>query len=87
MFSDLLTRLPAQRKKAEDCTAGSFRLLSEMALRMHAAMTPEDRDRMVELCKRIARETDPTRLSSWIDELKGIIQSKIRELRDTRRVS
>jgi hypothetical protein len=58
-----------------------------MALRMHAAMTPEDRDRMVELCKRIARETDTNRLSSWIDELKGIIQSKIRELRDTRRVS
>jgi len=50
-------------------------------------MTPEDRDRMVELCKRIARETDPERLSSWIDELKGIIQSKIRELRDARRVS
>jgi hypothetical protein len=50
-------------------------------------MTPEDRDRMVELCKRIAREVDLNKLSSWIDELKGIIQSKIRELRDTRRVS
>jgi len=46
-------------------------------------MTPEDRDRIVELCKRIARETDLKRLSSWIDELKGIIQTRIRELRDT----
>jgi hypothetical protein len=58
-----------------------------MGLKIHHAMTPEDRDRMVELCKRIARETDSNKLSSWIDELKGIIQSKIRELRDTRRVS
>jgi hypothetical protein len=50
-------------------------------------MTPEDRDRMVELCKRIARETDPNRLASWIDELNGIIKSKIGELRQARRVS
>jgi len=58
-----------------------------MGLRIHAAVTPEDRDRMIELCKRIARETDATRLASWIDELKGIIQTKIRELRDARRIS
>ncbi len=50
-------------------------------------MTPEDRDRMIELCKRIARETDPKKLASWIDELNGIIHSKIRELRDARRAS
>ena len=48
-------------------------------------MTPEDRDHMIELCKRIARETDPKKLASWIDELNDIIQSKIRELRDSRR--
>jgi hypothetical protein len=42
---------------------------------------------MVDLCKRIARETDPKKLASWIDELNGIIQSKIRELRDARRAS
>jgi hypothetical protein len=52
-----------------------------------SAMTPEDRNRMIDLCKRIARETDPKRLASWIDELNGIIQSKIRELRDARRAS
>ena len=50
-------------------------------------MTPEDRDRMIELCKRIARETDSKKLASWIDELNGIIQSRIRELRDARRAS
>ena len=48
-------------------------------------MTPEDRDRMIELCRRIARETDPKKLASWIEELKGIIQSKIRDLRDGKR--
>ena len=50
-------------------------------------MTPEDRDRMVDLCKRIARESDPKKLASWIDELNGIIQTKIRELRESRRAS
>ena len=50
-------------------------------------MTPEDRDRMIDLCKRIARESDPKKLASWIDELNGIIQTKIRELRDARRAS
>jgi len=50
-------------------------------------MTPEDRDQMIELCKRIARETDPKRLATWIEDLNEIIQSKIRELRDTRRAS
>jgi len=50
-------------------------------------VTPEDRDRMVDLCKRIARESDPKKLASWIDELNGIIQTKIRELRESRRAS
>jgi hypothetical protein len=50
-------------------------------------MTPEDRDQMIELCKRISRETDPKKLASWIEELNEIIQSKIRELRDKRRAS
>ena len=50
-------------------------------------MTPEDRDRMIELCKRIARETDPKKLAVWIDELKETIQSRIRELREARRAS
>ena len=51
------------------------------------AVTPEDRDRMIDLCKRIARETDPKKLASWIDELNGLIQTKIRELRQARRAS
>ena len=50
-------------------------------------MTPEDRDQMIELCKRIARETDPKKLAQWIEDLNEIIQSKIRELRDNRRAS
>ena len=37
---------------------------------------------MIELCKRIARETDLKTLADYIDELKGIIQMKIRELRE-----
>ena len=47
-------------------------------------MTPEDRDLMFELSKRIARETDIKKLASWIDELNELIQSKIRELRHSR---
>ena len=47
-------------------------------------MTPEDRDLMIELSKRIARETDIKKLASWIDELNELIQSKIRELRHSR---
>ena len=45
-------------------------------------MTPEDRHQMIELCKRIARETDLKTLGDYIEELKGIIQMKIRELRE-----
>lgn len=45
-------------------------------------MTPEDQHQMIELCKRIARETDLKTLAVHIDELKGIIQIKIRELRE-----
>jgi hypothetical protein len=43
-------------------------------------MTPEDRNQMMELCKRIARETDFKKLASWIDKLNELIPSKIREL-------
>jgi hypothetical protein len=50
-------------------------------------MTPEDRNQMIELCKRIARESDPKKLALWIEELNEIIQSKIRELRQARRAS
>ena len=39
-------------------------------------MTPEDRDQMIELCKRTARETDAKRLASWIDELNELIQEQ-----------
>jgi hypothetical protein len=52
-----------------------------------ATMTPEDRNRMIDLCKRIARETDPRRLALLIDELNGLIQIKIRELRENRKAS
>jgi hypothetical protein len=48
-------------------------------------MTPEDRDQMIELVKRIAREKDPKRLAIWINDLNELIQSKIRELRGTRK--
>lgn len=48
-------------------------------------MTPEDRDQMIELCRRIARETDAKRLAAWIEDLKGLIQNKIRELRDAQK--
>jgi hypothetical protein len=48
-------------------------------------MTPEDRDQMIALVRRIARETDPKRLALWINDLNELIQSKIRELRETRK--
>lgn len=50
-------------------------------------MTTEDRDRMIDLCRRIAREKDPRRLALLIDELHGLIQIKIRELRDNQKAS
>lgn len=40
---------------------------------------------MIELCRRIARETDAKRLAAWIEDLKGLIQNKIRELRDAQK--
>ena len=48
-------------------------------------MTPEDRDQMIELCRRIARETDPKKLAVWIEDLNGLIRNKIRELRDAQK--
>jgi hypothetical protein len=44
-------------------------------------MTPEDRERMFELCRLIDREADPRRLAVWIDELTLLIRRKIDELR------
>jgi hypothetical protein len=48
-------------------------------------MTPEDRDQMIELVRRISRETDPKRLAVWINDLNELIQSKIRERRESRK--
>jgi hypothetical protein len=48
-------------------------------------VTPEDRNEMIELVKRIARETDPKRLAVWIEDLNGLIQSKVKELRESRK--
>ena len=45
-------------------------------------MTEENRDRMIELCRRIDRETDPRRLALWIADLTELIQRKIQELRE-----
>jgi hypothetical protein len=72
------------RKKT---TTAAVYLVSIIRRRWTSAVTPEDRDRMIDLCKRIAREADPKRLAFLIDELNGIIQTKIRELRDARRAS
>jgi hypothetical protein len=44
-------------------------------------MTPEDRDLMLDLCKRIARATEPRKLASLIRELSEVIESKVSELR------
>jgi len=44
-------------------------------------MTPQDRDQMMELCRRIERETDPKRLSLWIEDLNQIIRRRIDELK------
>ena len=44
-------------------------------------MKPDDRERMLELCRRIDRETDPKRLALWIEDLNQLIQRKIEDLR------
>jgi hypothetical protein len=46
------------------------------------AMTPDNRDQMMQLCRRIWRETDAKRLALWIADLNVIIQRKIDELRE-----
>jgi len=48
-------------------------------------MIPEDRDRMLVLCRRIYRESDPRKLALWITELHKLIQRKVEELRDNHR--
>ena len=48
-------------------------------------MIAEDRERMIELCRRIAMETDSKRLALWIEDLNQIIQRKIDELKKQRR--
>lgn len=45
------------------------------------SMTPEDRDHMLELCRRITRETESMRLALWITELNELIQRKVDELK------
>jgi len=45
-------------------------------------MTPDNRDQMMQLCRRIWRETDAKRLALWIADLNVIIQRKIDELRE-----
>jgi hypothetical protein len=72
--------VPAQNT---GCSALVF--WNEARRRGPTRVTPEDRDQMIDLCKRIARESDPKKLASWIEELNEIIQSKIRELREARR--
>ena len=52
-----------------------------------AAMTPEDRQQMIDLCHRISRETDAKKLARWIEELNGLIRIKVRELRDNQKAS
>lgn len=44
-------------------------------------MSPEDRERMIELCRRIHRETDPRKLALWIEDLNELIQRKIEDLK------
>jgi len=44
-------------------------------------MSSEDRERMIELCRRIHRETNPRKLTLWIDDLNALIQRKIEDLR------
>jgi hypothetical protein len=46
-----------------------------------AAMTTNDRDQMMELCRRIHRETDPKRLAIYALELNQFIQRKLDELK------
>ena len=48
-------------------------------------MIPEDRDRMLVLCRRIYRESDPRKLALWITDLHKLIQRKVEELRDNHR--
>lgn len=49
-------------------------------------MTPQDREQMFELCRRIQREEDVKRLAIWIDELNQIIRRRLDELRTKQRL-
>ena len=50
-------------------------------IRFLPTMTVADRDQMLELCRRIHRETDPKRLALWITDLNDLIQGKVDELK------
>jgi hypothetical protein len=45
------------------------------------AMTADDRDQMIELCRIIYRETDPKRLAIYALELNQFIRRKLYELK------
>ena len=88
-----MTRILVPRGSITPLPRGCSRAITQMTVRCRLCsdtqtstpMTPEDRSQMVELVKRIARETDPKRLAVWINDLNELIQSKIRELRETRK--
>lgn len=44
-------------------------------------MSPEDRERMFELCRIIDRENDPKMLAVWISELHEVLRRKLDELK------
>lgn len=48
-------------------------------------MTSEDRDHMLELCRRISREIESKRLALLITELNELIQRKVDELKGKQR--
>ena len=48
-------------------------------------MTPEEREKMNELCKSIQQEQDPDKFSRLIEQLNALVESKEDRLRAKRR--
>ena len=70
----VLKEVGSIQETTDDSSASLYHTIS-------AIMTTDDRDQMMELCRRIHRETDPKRLAIYALELNQFIQRKLDELK------
>lgn len=75
----------AYQVKPGSVSYGSHSSFNMRVLRFLPAMTTDDRDQMMELCRRIYGETDPKRIAVYALELSRFIQRRLDELKSKSR--